>query len=547
LVWFRSSSGGGFAKIKGVEGPYYQPSADDLGSRICIKCTLAGNATNFGGTGSGGGLSPTNRVKGRRGRHGRGGVRSGSRSPQRQQDQVSFAEVGPIVLDSKVGAEVDKLLSADGPAVFRGLVRRDTPGETVRVRVEVGREQIRVVAEPGDAAAAADGNSPEAEPGVTVETAAAATSVQPPDAVTEGSPEAALATGSGEKGDGGTAEETGAGEEVAAAADGGKPSPSAAAAAASQDGAEATAVVVLAEGRYSSGVLVTLEPARPTALRLTVGRGQGGEAAAAVGVGQAATPPAVVLVLGAVDGIQRDVLALTLRGRRQAALGPGITVDDYPEETKAHQAHEDYLELKAAAANFASAYDEDGTSATSRSGTSAEDDDDHDDDHEEPDSGSYYDTSEEDDGAEADTDTGEESAADGETGRGGGHRGGGGGGARRASWKGCGSGSGTLARAASRGSVPAAATAGGGGGTGAGPQGGVGGVDDAAPWEAAGGGGAGEKGAGDEPRSLTDLLEDLRQARAIADSRGRQLKEAHSMWEAGEASRQKAEAEVRAV
>ncbi|CBJ31800.1 hypothetical protein Esi_0282_0032 [Ectocarpus siliculosus] len=506
LVWFRSSSGGGFAEIKGVEGPYYQPSADDLGSRICIKCTLAGTALNFGGTGSGGFLSPTNGGKGRRGRHGRGGGRSGSRSPQRQQDQVSFAEGGPIVLDSPVGAEVDKLLSADGPAVFRGLVRRDTPGETVRVRVEVGREQIRVVAEPGDAAAAADGNSPGAEPpGVTVETAAAA-SVQPLDDVTGGSPEAALATGSGEKRDGGTTEETGAGGEVAAAADGVKPSAAAAAAAAaaaSQDGAEAAAVVVLAEGRYSPGVLVTLEPARPTVLRLTVGRGQGGEAAAAVGVRQAPTPPAVVLLLGAVDGIQRDVLALTLRGRRQAALGPGVTVDDYPEETKAHQAHEDYLELKAAAANFASAYDEDGTSATSRSGSSAEDDDDHDDDHEEPDSGSYYDTSEEDDGEEVDTDTGEESGADGETGRGGNHRGGGGGRARRASWKGGGSGSGTLARAASRGSLPAAtATAGGGGGgTGAGPQGGVGGVADAAPWEAAGSGGEGEKGAGGGPRS----------------------------------------------
>lgn len=47
-------------------------------------------------------------------------------------------------------------------------------------------------------------------------------------------------------------------------------------------------------------------------------------------------------------------------------------------------------------------------------------------------------------------------------------------------------------------------------------------------------------------RSLSALLEDLRQARAIADLRGRQLKAAHSMWEAGEASRQRAEAEVSA-
>lgn len=37
---------------------------------------------------------------------------------------------------------------------------------------------------------------------------------------------------------------------------------------------------------------------------------------------------------------QRDVLALTLRGRRLAALGPeaSAAVDDYPEETKAQQA-----------------------------------------------------------------------------------------------------------------------------------------------------------------------------------------------------------------
>lgn len=45
-------------------------------------------------------------------------------------------------------------------------------------------------------------------------------------------------------------------------------------------------------------------------------------------------------------------------------------------------------------------------------------------------------------------------------------------------------------------------------------------------------------------RSLSHLLEDLRHARATADSRERQLKEAHALWEAGEASREKAEAEV---
>ena len=89
LAWFRSSTGGGFAEIKGVDGPYYQPSADDVGMHICIKCTLAGAALSFGGTG---GLSPAG--KGKRGRHARGGgSRVPPQSPQRHQAQVTFAEV----------------------------------------------------------------------------------------------------------------------------------------------------------------------------------------------------------------------------------------------------------------------------------------------------------------------------------------------------------------------------------------------------------------------------------------------------------------------
>lgn len=90
-MWFRSSTGGGFAEIKGVDGSYYQPSADDVGMRICIKCKLAGAALHFGG--GSGGLSPAG-GKGRRGRHARGGgVRPLSQSPQRHQAQVTFAEV----------------------------------------------------------------------------------------------------------------------------------------------------------------------------------------------------------------------------------------------------------------------------------------------------------------------------------------------------------------------------------------------------------------------------------------------------------------------
>ncbi|CAN0457444.1 unnamed protein product, partial [Discosporangium mesarthrocarpum] len=40
LAWFRSSEGGGFQEIAGVTGPFYQPSVDDVGTRICIQCTL---------------------------------------------------------------------------------------------------------------------------------------------------------------------------------------------------------------------------------------------------------------------------------------------------------------------------------------------------------------------------------------------------------------------------------------------------------------------------------------------------------------------------
>ena len=52
-------------------------------------------------------------------------------------------KVGPVVLDPEVAAEVGDLMG-DDIAVFKGLVRRDTPGETLRVRVEVGREQVGI-------------------------------------------------------------------------------------------------------------------------------------------------------------------------------------------------------------------------------------------------------------------------------------------------------------------------------------------------------------------------------------------------------------------
>lgn len=55
--------------------------------------------------------------------------------------------------------------------------------------------------------------------------------------------------------------------------------------------------VVLAEGPYSSGVLVGLNPARPEALKLTIGGQQRGQAASG-----GSEAPATVLLLGAVDG-----------------------------------------------------------------------------------------------------------------------------------------------------------------------------------------------------------------------------------------------------
>lgn len=95
LTWFRSSAGGGFAEIKGVDGPYYQPSADDIGTHICIKCTLVDSAALFGassGGGGGGGRSPKRGGRGRHGRNARGGDRV--LSPSRSQaGEVSFAEV----------------------------------------------------------------------------------------------------------------------------------------------------------------------------------------------------------------------------------------------------------------------------------------------------------------------------------------------------------------------------------------------------------------------------------------------------------------------
>lgn len=52
--------------------------------------------------------------------------------------------MGPIILDAEVGAQVDALV-AQSVAVFEGLVRRDIPGDPVRVRVEIGQEQVCVL------------------------------------------------------------------------------------------------------------------------------------------------------------------------------------------------------------------------------------------------------------------------------------------------------------------------------------------------------------------------------------------------------------------
>lgn len=45
-------------------------------------------------------------------------------------------------MDPAVGAQVVKLVAAEGVVVFEGLVRRDVPGEAVHIRVEVGQEKV---------------------------------------------------------------------------------------------------------------------------------------------------------------------------------------------------------------------------------------------------------------------------------------------------------------------------------------------------------------------------------------------------------------------
>lgn len=101
---------------------------------------------------------------------------------------------------------------------------------------------------------------------------------------TEGSDGGATVT-EGEKGGSGAAA-GGQGDD-----DGGGANPRAAEAPVSEVKEGGGEAVVLAEGPYSAGVLLALDPARPAVLKLTVG-GQGGEAPA----------PAAVLVLGAIDG-----------------------------------------------------------------------------------------------------------------------------------------------------------------------------------------------------------------------------------------------------
>lgn len=48
----------------------------------------------------------------------------------------------------------------------------------------------------------------------------------------------------------------------------------------------------------------------------------------------------------------------------------------------------------------------------------------------------------------------------------------------------------------------------------------------------------------DSSRSLSQVLEELREARDVGETRGKRLAEAHAAWEAAEAGREKAEAEV---
>lgn len=99
----------------------------------------------------------------------------------------------------------------------------------------------------------------------------------------------------GHGGDGGTTNPGATEASVSALKGGGEQGDEAAAAAVAATAAVAEAGV-LAEVPYSSGVLVALDPTRPTVFKITVGGGQGEQAGGGSG------PPTTVLVLGAIDG-----------------------------------------------------------------------------------------------------------------------------------------------------------------------------------------------------------------------------------------------------
>lgn len=83
ISWFRSSSRDGFAEIDGVDGAYYQLSADDIGSHICVKCSLASSHAS---------LSPARQTNSRGG--GRAGGAPAAVTPDGSRHQaVAFAEV----------------------------------------------------------------------------------------------------------------------------------------------------------------------------------------------------------------------------------------------------------------------------------------------------------------------------------------------------------------------------------------------------------------------------------------------------------------------
>jgi len=129
LSWYRALPGtnGKFMRIADLDGGFYQPSADDIGSMICLQCNLVS-----------------------------------------EPDLVNFAEIGPVQLEPSVEAKVDELVSL-GEARFKVTLRTSPEEQHVLIcdkqRVALCRLNNDISVPFSVAAAGAESS----EPGETVE------------------------------------------------------------------------------------------------------------------------------------------------------------------------------------------------------------------------------------------------------------------------------------------------------------------------------------------------------------------------------------------